>query len=76
MLMTLESHLQKWWKRLSDDQRAALTQAAEEDQLQPSTTQLLLGTECPIGPVGTKWESQPEYQWSWPESVRTFIAEQ
>jgi hypothetical protein len=74
--MTLESHLQKWWKRLSDDQRATLNEDAEQDQLRPSTIQLLLGTECPIGPDGTKWQADPEYQWSWPESVRRFIVAQ
>jgi hypothetical protein len=72
--MTLVTHLQKWWALRSDDQRAKLKQAANSDDLDTSTVQLLLNTKCPIGPVGTKWESQPEYAWSWPSSVRTFIA--
>ncbi|GAB1811108.1 hypothetical protein [Mycobacterium sp. MUNTM1] len=74
--MTLESHLQKWWDQRSGDQRAALKDAAELDRMDASTVQLLLGTECPVGPIGTKWEAQPEYAWSWPESVRTFITAQ
>lgn len=71
--MTLDDHLQKWWRQRSEDQRRALKQAADEDRMDPATVKLLLGTECPVGPIGTKWESQPEYEWSWPESVRTFI---
>jgi hypothetical protein len=74
--MTLDSHLQKWWRQRSDDQRRALKQAADADRMDPSIVKLLLGTECPVGPVGTKWESQPEYAWSWPESVRGFITDQ
>lgn len=72
----VETHLQRWWNRRSDDQRAQLKRAADSGQMNAATVQLLLSTECPIGPVGTKWENQPEYAWSWPDSVRTFISAQ
>lgn len=74
--MTIDSELKKWWARRSDDQRAALKQAAEKHTMDAPTVELLFDTSCPLGPVGTKWESQPEYGWSWPETVRTFVAEQ
>ena len=61
---------------LSDDQRARVKAAADDDQLDADGTRLLLDTGCPIGPVGTKWEAEPEYSWSWPESVRTFVTAQ
>jgi hypothetical protein len=73
--MTLESHLQKWWKRLSDDQRAQIQKDAADDRMEPSTMELLKTTECPIGPVGTQWQSEP-YSWDWLESVRKFIVAQ
>jgi hypothetical protein len=71
-----EAEVQKWWDRLSDDQRTRVKTAAEEHNLDAAGTQLLVDTGCPIGPVGTKWESEPEYSWIWPESVRAFVAEQ
>lgn len=74
--MTLDTELQKWWACRSDEQRARLEQAAEHGRLEAPTVHLLLNTRCPLGPVGTKWQSQPEYMWSWPESVRTFIVAQ
>lgn len=74
--MTLHTHLQNWWDQRSDDQRAALKDAAAQGRMDAATVRLLLGTECPVGPIGTKWEAQPEYAWSWPESVRTFITAQ
>ncbi|ORV33824.1 hypothetical protein AWC00_25980 [Mycobacterium conspicuum] len=72
----IETHLQKWWDSRSDDQRAQLKQAADSGQMAEATARLLMSTGCPIGPVGTKWEDQPEYAWSWPEIVRGFIAAQ
>jgi hypothetical protein len=74
--MFAEAELLKWWNRLSDDQKTRVKEAAERHQLDSEATRLLLDTSCPVGPVGTKWESDPEFSWSWPESVRTFVAEQ
>jgi hypothetical protein len=74
--MAFEKHLQKWWDRLSDDQKDRVARAAEKHQLDAAGKQLLLDTGCPVGPVGTKWEADPDYSWSWPESVRTFVTEQ
>ncbi|MBZ4558575.1 hypothetical protein GBO17_14185 [Mycobacterium avium subsp. hominissuis] len=74
--MTLDAHLQKWWDQRSADQRAELKDAAEHERMDAATVQLLLGTECPVGPIGTKWEAQPDWAWSWPEDVRTFIVAQ
>ncbi len=74
-MTTLDNHLRKWWALRSYEQRRALKDAAEQDRMDDSTVQLLIGTECPAGPVGTQWEAQPEYAWSWPEAVRTFIVE-
>lgn len=42
----------------------------------------LLRTHCGradarcMGPVGTKWEENPEYAWTWPESLRQFVIDQ
>lgn len=74
--MSLDTKMQEWWDRRSDDQRQALTEAAQQDRMDGPTVRLLLDTEYPVGPVGTKWEAQPEYAWSWPQSVRTFITAQ
>jgi hypothetical protein len=71
-----EAEVQKWWDRLSDGQRTRVKTAAEEHHLDAAGTQLLVETGCPIDPLGTKWESEPEYSWSWPESARAFVAEQ
>lgn len=74
--MTNELELLEWWERRSDDQRIALKQAAQQGDMGADTVQLLINTRCPGSPIGTKWESQPQYAWSWPESVRTFIVAQ
>jgi hypothetical protein len=71
--MTLDEHVQQWWERLSADDRKALKAAAAEDRMDGDTVRLLIGTRCPVGPVGTKWESQPDFGWTWPGSVRTFV---
>jgi hypothetical protein len=65
--MTLDARLQEWWTRLTDDQRATLKQAAQNDRMEPSTQQLLLGSRCPGLPI---------IDGQWGESVRTFIAAQ
>jgi hypothetical protein len=67
-----ETQLRQWWERRSDDERARLKQAAEKRQLDPETVQLL----AHIGLAGPKWEMQPDWDWSWPEDVRAFIAAQ
>jgi hypothetical protein len=74
--MAFEAHLQKWWDRLSDDHRTRAKQAAQTHRLDSSETRLLLDTGCPVGPVGTKWEADPDYSWSWPEPVRQFVIDQ
>lgn len=71
--MAFQRHLQEWWNRLSEDQKARVKEAAEHQLLDASGTQLLLETRCPVGPVGTKWESEPEFGWGWPDSVRQFV---
>lgn len=71
-----ETHLRKWWDRRSDDQRARLKQATENHRLEPDVVTLLMDTQCPVGPIGTRWESDPEFAWSWPDDVRTFVREQ
>lgn len=72
--MFAERQLEQWWNRLSEDQQARAKAAADKHQLDADGTRLLLDTGCPIGPVGTKWEADPDYSWSWPESVREFVS--
>lgn len=75
--MFAEAHLKRWWaRRLSDDQRAQLKEAAEKTMLDPAAVALLFNTECPVGPIGTRWETQPDWDWSWPHNVRDFVAAQ
>lgn len=68
-----EPQLQKWWAARSEDQRATLKQAALKTTLEQDTVTLLFNTQCPVGPVGTKWETQPDWDWTWPGNVREFI---
>ena len=49
---------------------------AENQLLDPPVVRLLFDTGCPVGPIGTQWESQPDYDWTWPSNVREFIAAQ
>jgi hypothetical protein len=74
--MFAEKQLREWWERRSEDQRARLKEGAEKRQLDSDTVDLLVSTQCPVGPVGTKWEADPDWDWSWPDNVRTFITEQ
>lgn len=69
----MEQHIQKWWDARSDDQRSTLKIAAEKRTLDRDTVLLLFDTRCPIGPIGTAWEGQTEWAWSWPGNVRDFI---
>ncbi|GJN99552.1 hypothetical protein NJB18091_30180 [Mycobacterium marinum] len=71
-----EKQLREWWERLSTDQRAHLKKAAKNRKLESETVDLLVSTRCPVGPVGTKWEADPAWSWSWPENVQTFITRQ
>ncbi len=71
--MFAEVELQEWWQRQSDEQRATLKDAARKKYLDPATIDLLFETRCPVGPIGTSWESKTEYIWTWPEDVLLFI---
>jgi hypothetical protein len=72
--MTIEQHINEWWSDRSEEHRQTLTAAAAADRVDGATVRLLIETRCPVGPVGTTWESQPDFGWTWPNSVRTFIA--
>ena len=72
--MFAERQLQQWWAARSDEQRTALKRATQSSTLEPDTVKLLFDTGCPYGPIGGKWESQPDWDWSWPADVRKFIA--
>lgn len=72
----LHDHVAKWWNRLNDDQQARVKQAAENHDLDSTGVKVLIDTRCPVGPVGTRWEADPEYKWTWPESVRQFVIDQ
>ncbi|MDT5215884.1 MAG: hypothetical protein QOK18_4123 [Mycobacterium sp.] len=71
-MTTVDDHLNRWWGARSEEQRSALKVAAESDA--PAAA-LLIATGCPIGPVGTAWQGD-DYRWTWPESVREFVASQ
>jgi hypothetical protein len=70
-----DAQLRKWWGRLSDGHRTHLREAIRDDDLEPTTVSMLAETKCPVGTAETTWNAQPEYGWSWPTTVRTFIAE-
>lgn len=72
----LSAELKQWWERLSDDQKNRLRSAAVADRREPSDPQLLVEAGCPYGPIGTKVGSEGDYGWTWPESIREFIAGQ
>lgn len=72
----LDDHVAKWWDRLDDDRRSQVKQAAQKHDLDTAGVKLLIDTRCPVGPVGTKWDADPDYQWAWPESVRQFVIDQ
>jgi hypothetical protein len=73
--MFAERQLQQWWAARSDEQRATLKQATQTYKLEPDTVSLLFDTACPF-PIGGKWETQPDWDWSWPLNVREFITAQ
>lgn len=66
----------KWWAGLNEDQRSRVKQAAENHELDSTGVKLLIDTRCPVGPVGTRWDADPEYAWAWPESLRQFVIDQ
>lgn len=72
----LDKHVIQWWDRLNNDQRSRVQQAAENHRLDPAGVKALIDTRCPIGPVGSRWEADPEYSWTWPESLRQFVLDQ
>ncbi|SPM40208.1 hypothetical protein MNAB215_2404 [Mycobacterium numidiamassiliense] len=76
--MFAEKQLQEWWSRRSAQQRTQLKQAAQQTQLEPATVDLLFTTGCPVGPIGTQWPAtqDPQWDWTWPSNVRTFITAQ
>ncbi|MFN3003457.1 hypothetical protein ACK12G_09390 [Mycolicibacterium wolinskyi] len=69
-----------WWAGLNDDQRSRVKQAAEQAagkyNVGLAGVKVLIDTRCPVGPVGTKWDENPDYAWTWPESVRQFVLDQ
>ena len=79
--MAFDAEFQTWWERLSEDDKTRLKAAAGQDVLRRATTRLLLQTACPLGPIGTRWESPigprpaapSEINWIWPASVREFV---
>ena len=62
-----------WWRTLSSERREALTTAAGENRMDEQTLRLLIGTRCPVGPIGTRWEHEPDYHWEWNDRVKDFI---
>lgn len=76
----LDDLVVKWWAGLNDEQRARVKEAAEQaagkHNVGLAGVQALLDTRCPVGPVGTKWDENPDYAWTWPESVRSFVLDQ
>jgi hypothetical protein len=71
-----EKLTREWWSRLTDDQRARIRKAAGDNDTSSVTAKLLADTRCPVGLIGTAWEADPEYTWSWPKGMRDFIADQ
>lgn len=76
----LDDFVVKWWAGLNDDQRSQVKQAAEDADGKHNVglagVKVLIDTRCPVGPVGTRWDADPEYAWSWPESLRQFVIDQ
>ncbi|NOR00019.1 hypothetical protein HGK72_08100 [Mycolicibacterium fortuitum] len=73
---TITGALTTWWEARTEEQRATLKESASNDNLDQTARRLLIDTNCPIGPVGTKWETEPDFGWTWPGSVRDFILAQ
>lgn len=75
--MFAEKHVHEWWERCTEGQRSHLkASAASGSRVDADTLKLLVETRIPYGPVGTRWESDPEYAWSWPNEIREFVLSQ
>lgn len=78
--VVLDDEVAQWWAGLNDEQRAQVKQAAEDAGGKHNVgllgVKVLIDTHCPVGPVGTKWDDNPEYAWTWPESLRRFVLDQ
>ncbi len=70
-------HVREWWERCSEEQRLLLKEsAASGHAVDADTLNLLVTTRIPYGPVGTRWDADPEYAWSWPNEIREFVLSQ
>ncbi|CAN3126266.1 hypothetical protein ACNUDN_00110 [Mycobacterium sp. smrl_JER01] len=76
----LDSLVVKWWAGLNNDQRSRVKQAAAhadgKHNVGAAGVKVLIDTRCPIGPIATKFDENPEYAFTWPESVRQFVLDQ
>jgi hypothetical protein len=72
-MATMDEHRQQWWDRLTEDQRARVTAAAEGREMTAETLKLLGDTGCPLAAVATQVDRGPVSSWSWAESTRQFI---
>lgn len=75
-----ETLVARWWDGLNDDQRSRVKQAAEQatgqHKVGAESVKVLIDTQCPDGPVATKWDDNPDYAWSWPKPLRKFVLDQ
>ncbi len=78
--VALDDEVAQWWAGLNDDQRADVKKDAEDaagnHNVGLAGVKSLIDTRCPVGPIGTKWDDNPEYAWAWPESLRQFVLDQ
>ena len=76
----LDDLVVKWWAGLNDDQRSRVKQSAARAEgkynVGADGVKVLIDTRCPVGPIATKWDENPDYAWTWPESVRQFVLDQ
>lgn len=71
--LDLDQMVRDWWSDRTEDQRKILRQEAEQDRMTQDTVRLLIDTRCPVGPVGTKWEMEPGFHWTWADRVQEII---
>lgn len=69
----IQQKVDAWWDRLSPASRETLAVAAANDDLSPEVVSLIIESQCPIGPVATKWEGQEHYSWSWSDRIQDFV---
>ncbi|KYH43677.1 hypothetical protein [Branchiibius sp. NY16-3462-2] len=72
----IQQKVDAWWDRLSPASRGTLGAAVDDDNLSPEVVSLLIESQCPIGPVATKWEGQEDYSWSWSDRIQDFVTSQ